>query len=272
MIEFIEMLVSPEMAKHYLSQNIANRRPKTPRVLLYSKEMKEGRWKSNTGETIKIATSGRVLDGQQRLMAIIHSGCSIKFHVAFNLDESVFSVLDTGSSRNSTDTFKAAGIKHENSIPSIIAQYNALKCNNGQKTQVHGRSTNAELLEQYFEDPEKWQRIASNSKIWYSGFAKILQPSYFGGFYALFCELDSEIAFTFFQQLATGFNITNPSVNLLRNKLIQDKTSLRKMPPALKIAFIIKTWNYFVKGEEPKILKYNPIGEDYPKPILKLQN
>ena len=272
MIEFIEMLVSPEMAKHYLSQNIANRRPKTPRVLLYSKEMKEGRWKSNTGETIKIATSGRVLDGQQRLMAIIHSGCSIKFHVAFNLDESVFSVLDTGSSRNSTDTFKAAGIKHENSIPSIIVQYNALKFNNAQKTQVHGRSTNAELLEQYFEDPEKWQRIASNSKNWYSGFAKILQPSYFGGFYALFCELDSEIAFTFFQQLATGFNITNPSVNLLRNKLIQDKTSLRKMPPALKIAFIIKAWNYFVKGEEPKILKYNPISEDYPKPILKLQN
>jgi hypothetical protein len=93
MIEFIEMLVSPEMAKHYLAQNIANRRPKTPRVLLYSNEMKAGRWRSETAETIKIASSGRVLDGQQRLMAIVHSGCSIKFHIAFNLDESVFSVL-----------------------------------------------------------------------------------------------------------------------------------------------------------------------------------
>jgi hypothetical protein len=100
-------------------------------------------------------------------------------------------------------------------------------------------------------------------------FAKILQPSYFGGFYALFSELDPETAFSFFEQLATGLGITNSSVNLLRNKLIQDRTSLRKMPPALKIALIIKTWNFFVKGQSPKILKFNPIAEEYPKPILK---
>jgi hypothetical protein len=269
MIEFIEMLVTPEMAKHYLSQNTANRRPKTPRVLLYSKEMKEGRWRAETAETIKIASNGRVLDGQQRLMAIVHSGCSVKFHVAFNLDESVFSVLDTGSSRNSTDTFRAAGIKHDNSIPSIIAHYNFLTLDKGPKSQVNGKSTNSELLEQYYQDPEKWQRIASHSRNWYMNFAKILQPSYFGGFYALFSELDPETAFSFFEQLATGLGITNSSVNLLRNKLIQDRTSLRKMPPALKIALIIKTWNFFVKGQSPKILKFNPIAEEYPKPILK---
>ena len=269
MIEFIEMLVSPEMAKHYLAQNTANRRPKNPRVLLYSNEMKEGRWRSETGETIKIASSGRVLDGQQRLMAIIHSGCSIKFHIAFNLDESVFSVLDTGSSRNSSDTFRAAGIKHDNSIPSIIAHYNLIGNNLSTKGQVNNRSTNSELLEQYYQDTEKWQKIANCARNWYMSFAKILQPSYFGGFYALFSELDSEMAFSFFQQLATGSDITNSSVNLLRNKLIQDKTSLRKMPPTLKIALIIKTWNYFVKGDEPKILKFNPISDDFPKPILK---
>jgi hypothetical protein len=231
--------------------------------------MKEGRWKSETGETIKIASNGRVLDGQQRLMAIVHSGCSIKFHIAFNLDESVFSVLDTGSSRNSSDTFRAAGIKHDNSIPSIIAHYNLLRSDNTTKSQINRKSTNSELLEQYFEDPEKWQRIANNSRNWYMNFAKILQPSYFGGFYALFSELDNEMAFSFFQQLATGSDITNSSVNLLRNKLIQDKTSIRKMPPSLKIALIIKAWNYFVKGEEPKILKFNPISDDFPKPILK---
>lgn len=270
MIEFIEMLVSPEMAKHYLAQNTANRRPKSPRVLLYSNEMKAGRWRSQTGETIKIASSGRVLDGQQRLMAVVHSGCSIKFHIAFNLDESVFSVLDTGSSRNSSDTFRAAGIKQDNAIPSMIAHYN-LMCNNGiSKGQINQKSTNAELLEQYYEDPEKWQRIANHSRNWYMNFAKILQPSYFGGFYAFFSQLDSEMAFSFFQQLATGSDITNSSVNLLRNKLIQDKTSLRKMTPSFKIALIIKTWNYFVKGDEPKILKFNPLLDDYPKAIISM--
>jgi hypothetical protein len=269
MIQFIEMLVTPELAKHYLAQNIANRRPKTPRVLLYSKEMKEGRWKASTAETIKIASSGRVLDGQQRLMAIIHSGCSINFHIAFNLDESVFSVLDTGSSRNSSDTFRAAGVKNDNSIPSIIAHYNLMCSNAISKGQVNNKSTNSELLEQYYLDPEKWQRIANHSRNWYMNFAKILQPSYFGGFYALFSELDSEIAFSFFQQLATGSDIKNSSINLLRNKLMQDKTSLRKMTPSLKMALIIKTWNYFIKGEEPKILKFTPMLDEYPKPILK---
>jgi hypothetical protein len=165
--------------------------------------------------------------------------------------------------------FRAAGIKNDNSIPSIIAHYNLMCSNAISKGQVNNKSTNSELLEQYYLDPEKWQRIANHSRNWYMNFAKILQPSYFGGFYALFSELDSEIAFSFFQQLATGSDIKNSSINLLRNKLMQDKTSLRKMTPSLKMALIIKTWNYFIKGEEPKILKFTPMLDEYPKPILK---
>jgi hypothetical protein len=63
--------------------------------------MINNKWKQDTGECIKISKTGRILDGQHRLKAVILSNCSIYFYVATNIDDSVFDVLDTGKARNS---------------------------------------------------------------------------------------------------------------------------------------------------------------------------
>ena len=263
-IEITKQLITPSIAKNYLEQNVHNRRISQPVLLRYVSEMINGKWKEDTGELIKISKTGRILEGQHRLQAIVKSNCSIYFHVVFNVDESVFDVLDTGKSRNASDCFTVAGVKLSNTIPSMIALYSLLEEGKKKGQQLNLTSTNAKLLEQYHKDADFWQNIARNAGHWYTTFAKILPPSFIGGFFAHFYERNPTKAEMFMNQLCTGSDITNQTINMLRNKLMQDKMAPRKMPPTLKMALIIKTWNNYINGSHVKILKFDGIRDEFP--------
>jgi hypothetical protein len=80
----------------------------------------------------------------------------------------------------------------------------------------------------------------------------------------LFVNINKDKADEFMKQLTTGVAIENEVVNMLRNKLMQDKMSPRKMPPTLKMALIIKAWNVFVKNQSIKLLKFDTIRDEFP--------
>ena len=61
--------VTPDMAKRWLSKNTGNRPVKKAKVAQYARDMTEGRWEI-TGEAVKFAQSGRLIDGQNRLHAV----------------------------------------------------------------------------------------------------------------------------------------------------------------------------------------------------------
>jgi hypothetical protein len=257
-------LITPSIASSLLELNTSNRRPKNPIVSRYAKDMLNGLWKTNTAEFIKISKTNKILDGQHRLMAVVKSGVSTYFDVARGLDDDIFDVLDTGTRRNASDVFKISGIKNEHAIPSIISHYNRYKSNNFSNGQVDQKLNNTELLNEYHSNEVYWQDVARHTLSWYSTFAKILQPSIIGGFYAAFHDVDPSLAFSFFNELATGLDVTNRTINLLRNKLMQDKVSPRKMQHSLKCALIIKTWNYYIIGKELTILKFDTVRDDFP--------
>ncbi len=271
-LKITKQFITPSIAKAYLDSNPSNRRISKPMVLRYANDMMNGKWKEDTGETMKFSKSGRLLDGQHRLYAVVKANVTICFHVAFNVDESSFDVIDTGKGRNATDCFTIAGIKSYNKIPSIISYYNLLEQGKRQGQQLNIHATNAKLLEQYYEDEIFWQNTGRNAQNWYIAFAKILPPSFIGGFYAHFYNINPEKAEMFMNQLCTGSDISNQTINLLRKKLIQDKMSIRKMPPNLKMAFIIKTWNNFITGNNIKILRFDPESEKFPVAINPTQN
>lgn len=263
-MEFKKLLVTPTVAKQYLEANVNNRRIKNAVVTRYAQDMILGRWKEDTGEIIKISKSGAVLDGQHRLMAVVKSNTPISFHFAMNVEDSVFDVLDTGSSRNATDSFKVKDIKNGNTIPSIISLHTTIITGIRTGAQKNNKPTNAILLEIYYENELFWQHVANKSHKWYLDFAKILSPSAMGGLYSVFHKSNTEKALSFMNQLATGLDVENRSINLLRQKLMTDKMSQKKMPVTIKHALIIKTWNYFILKKEVKILKYDQSKESFP--------
>jgi hypothetical protein len=261
-------LITPDYAAQLLKANTKNRRAKREVISKYTKDMSEGRWKEDTYELIKISKTGVILDGQHRLMAVVKSNVPIYFHIVKDLEDSIFDVLDTGSVRNATDVFKINGILQDSTLPSVIGFYYNLKdggTTKGQKVSV--RKTNAELLEIYLLNPEYWQHIGHRAHSLYHSFAKILPPSFIGGFMAFFNDFNDEDADDFMSQLCTGSNIKLQIINILRNKLITEKVSVHKLNVTTKMAFIIKAWNAYRMKQSIKILKYTPSTDNFPVAI-----
>ncbi len=121
------------------------------------------------------------------------------------------------------------------------------------------------MLTKYRERPEYWQEVARNVGVWYTSFAKILPPSILGGMYVYLSDIDEESSFGFFSQLSSGMNVNNDTIHLLRNKLMKDKISIKKIPILIKVALIIKTWNYYRTGKTVTNLVYYP-SEPFPTP------
>ena len=94
--------VTPEVARSMLQSNTDNRRLRKGAVLKYATIMMDGAWKTSP-EPIIFSESGRLLNGQHRLSAVVHSGITQNFLVVRNVSEATFSVLDRGAIRSTSD-------------------------------------------------------------------------------------------------------------------------------------------------------------------------
>lgn len=100
--------ITPEIAAEWLKFNTLNRPKKLQKIALYAADMKAGRW-PRTGATISFGRSGRLLDGQNRLQAIVDSGTTVRMLVVWDLDDDIFDVIDGGSRRTASDVLVIEG-------------------------------------------------------------------------------------------------------------------------------------------------------------------
>lgn len=263
-MKYERVFITPKLAKGLLDKMPVNRRLKKPVMLKYANQMREGLWKEDTGEAIKIAKNGFVIDGQHRLRGLINADVSLWFLIISDLDEGIYDVLDSGSVRNSGDSFAIEGIKGANVIPSIIQVYHNLKENKFARGQnVHKNLSTTQLLTFYNNNVDLMQNVKNQTISWYKSFAKILPPSVLGGMYLFLKDIDKESSFNFINQLATGVSISNTSIHQLRQRLMKDKMGQSKMKPTLRICLIIRAWNYYRAGVD-KTLRFDIVNEPYP--------
>lgn len=260
-MEIKKQTFTPKMAEELLKRNLGNRRFKQRTVDRYAQEMSNGRWMSDTGESIKISSSGNLLDGQHRLLAVIKAGISVDMYVCHGVPTEVFKVLDSGTPRTSSDSFHIKGIPHANILPSIITLY--LEVSRGRPDLNIARST-SELLNIYSTDTVFWDDISRRTSAWYLEFGRILSPSIIGGTYTLFLQKNTIDAQAFMKQLCSGMDISSRSLGMLRKRLIDDKISNSKMTNRLKISLIIKAWNLFRKRDNSRMLKFDADKEGFP--------
>lgn len=100
--------ITPDIAGEWLKLNTLNRPKKLQKIALYAADMKGGHWPV-TGATISFGKSGRLLDGQNRLQAVIDSGATIRVLVVWGLDDDVFDVIDGGARRTASDVLVIEG-------------------------------------------------------------------------------------------------------------------------------------------------------------------
>lgn len=96
-------LITPDIARHYLTMNTSNRpiRPSTVKSL--SKAIERGEW-IVTHQGIAFSKNGRLLDGQHRLKAIVEANIPVVMAVTNGLDDESFMVVDRHQRRSTADS------------------------------------------------------------------------------------------------------------------------------------------------------------------------
>lgn len=111
--------VTPKIAAEYLEHNINNRKKKPTKIALYARDMAAGDW-LDTGEAIKFDDDGRLIDGQNRLYALIEADVTLSLLVIRGLPPEAQNVMDSGAARTNGDMLHLQGYKDANNLSSAI--------------------------------------------------------------------------------------------------------------------------------------------------------
>ena len=143
MCEYVE--ITPRMAEELLKLNTNNRQIRKTAVAKYAYDFASGSWwesPSNIQASIQIDKSGRLIDGQHRLHAIILSGIPVKMWIFRNVDEKAFDYIDNNIVRSPADVVN--GLPDAKNLCALgrIAM-SALEGKVPLRSAIHGRSPGA---------------------------------------------------------------------------------------------------------------------------------
>lgn len=252
----VKTQITPKLAQQMLSYNINNRPVSQGTVSHYSRQMKSGDW-HYTRVPIIFSASGRILDGQHRLMAIVDSGATITADVAFGAPDEAFAFVDIGKKRTGGDVFAINGVKNHNAMAAItrfLASYvdGFSLANNG-----GGTYTPDELYQFYAGNPDVADGMAT-----YFLFAKcrLAKPAIMAGLYVVCARKCRRDADRFFEVAAEGLGATgkNDPAFTLHKKFIEAATSGDGMGRKATVALTIEAWNRMRAGLSGRGLKYDP--------------
>lgn len=110
----IKVKITPEMALDLLTLNDMehNRDIDEKRIREYTKAMKELKWMENNGDTIRVSTEMKLLDGQHRLWSIWASKKTIEYIIVTGLPPKAFAYIDGGKNRTGKDVAAIRGYKN----------------------------------------------------------------------------------------------------------------------------------------------------------------
>ena len=94
-MQIIQRVVSPADAGAWLENNDGNRKLRPTHVDFLTRIITSGQWQI-THQGIAIGKSGRLLDGQHRLRAVIKANMSVPMMVATGVDDVTYKAMDAG--------------------------------------------------------------------------------------------------------------------------------------------------------------------------------
>ena len=269
-----EVEVTEEKAREWLEDMAPNRSVSRNNLENLVRAMEAGRW-HNDGSPIKFDTQRRLVDGQHRLLAVVHTGIPQTFLVVWGVDPTAMTTLDTGKTRNRADVLKI----HD---PTLVDVNNVAAATTIMLRWMKGARNN-NLRNEYvandeavlFYDEHKDDIFDANKhgrKMMHAVGAGSNQA--FSLCWWLLSQIDAEDAEFFWDRIidGQGLELGNPIYALremLRREAMAASTRDR-MRTEVFVALTIKAWNAYRKGEEIKLLHFKVGGahpEKFPEPV-----
>lgn len=245
---------TPKLAREILDANNTDNRPLSQgRIEKYAADMTSGRWSTHTGETVKFAHSGRLLDGQHRLTALILANITMEFLTVRGLDEEIFTKIDIGKNRNGKDVLAIdyhlnptvaamvatainMAITYEipGAVPGAMSNNNltSTRLMSGNDTLIAYARKNPDVIEaaKFVHENYRSKSLVSRGVLaWTSLETRRIAPAESDAFVLDILE-------------GTGLDSADP-VHGLRSVILQDQQAHRKAGRDCIIAGVVKAWN-----------------------------
>lgn len=257
--------ITPEIAREYLQYNSKNRPVHTFIVKKYVQAMVNDQWEIN-GESIKFSSTGRLLDGQHRLMAVMESGITIESYVVRDLQEEVFDTIDTGKTRNVSDILALEGetnTSHLGTALRMLYIHEELGSIAHLNTKMSRLITTRDMMQTFEKHPEITKSVSFIlNQRGVSG--KISLPIAIFCHY-LFARIQPGHAESFFIQLAKGTALERGHpIFELKRRLDNITTKGNYTGRIETVALTIQAWNAWRRKESIRTLSYDR-GSDFPE-------
>lgn len=258
--------VTPEMAKNWLDTvNTHNRTVRDTTIQTYARDMEHGNW-LQTGEPIKFSVKGVLLDGQQRLAAMVRSNVTLELFAVWDLSLEAQAFMDTGRKRTAANMLELAGEK-DSAVLASAAKL-ALGVESGLPKPSAYEATHAEVANYVKAHPELRRAVEVTRP-----FARRTDcgPSVVAYTYYELARLgDLMEAYDFW--FSVGENIAkypgDPALALKRF-FTEARRNHRTLTLNQRLSAIYRAWNVRVAGMELRSIRTQANGKDILIPKLR---
>lgn len=245
--------LTPVMASEFLAGQAPNRNPKSMKIEQFARDMESGQWLF-TGEAIKFDTAGRMTDGQNRCLACVKSGVTIRVLVIRGLDEDTQAVMDSGTPRSSRDALFFAGYERSRTkdISAAVSAHSAWKSGAFVHCMTHlgyhSRPTNSETVAYANEFSELVSASLEAKRVYNNGLKLPI-----GAIAVAMVEtaaIDREASAEFFDRITNlrTAGVGDP-VHTLLKRIDARRSTGQRIELSMALYLLFRSWNAYRAGE-----------------------
>ena len=264
------VLITPELATELLEHNSLNRPRSDQHVARIARQIKAGKWRFN-GDTIKIADTNDVLDGQHRLWAIIEAKTPIETIIVKGIERDAFATIDTlRRPRTGTDILTLNGAhKYRAVISAAIPWLLRWQRNCIVDYRAPSNRIDNSDVEDCYQIHGKGLELAAERA---SPLKSVVAPNLLTFFYYVLVNRNAPLAERMMRTLEypSGAAFDDPFF-VLRAQLMNKRGS--NMTAITIFAWMIKAANAAHKNSSTRIIQWRNEGQSpEPFPVLKVEN
>lgn len=261
------IVVTPELAVELLDHNHLNRPLRDQHVQRIARQITDGKWKFN-GDTIKVASSGDVLDGQHRLWAVIEAKKPIETIIVYGIEREAFATIDTlRAVRSGADVVALnGGARYRTIISSALTWL--IRWQGGHLDKFKdptNKVENSDIEAAYTENPDIVAAVERAVRL-----RGIGNPALIAFLFYIFTNRNQELAERLIETLRNpvGVPLSDPFF-VLRSYFLADHH--KRKEPLITIALTIKAANAAYRNQKVKVLSWKNQGKiAEPFPVLSI--
>lgn len=267
--------VTPELATTWLTASASyaekhgvrvNRRPSPGAIEQYSRDMLNQRW-TETGVPVIIDVRNVVIDGQQRLAAIVKSGKATRLNVVFGVQPEVQENIDKGRRRTVGDDLTIRGVPdamHVASTASLLVAWRSGKiANTGfaptpAEVNAFIRTNEQDIITAVRDG----RRLKNHVNL---GTVSVFSAASFAS-----RRVDATASAEFFEALRVGSNLAERDPILtLRNTIGRYDRLNRKPHRNYQLYQVVQAWNAWRSGQDAHYLRVPKVLVSSAFPVMK---